>query len=193
MPDFGYSTLVTASGLLPTKELGYTRATLANFSVTNGFGGYECALDWCIQEYNSTVIGGIFHENVTATWSNESLSISEIGQHGYSNCTYVNHSTGYFLFTPPSGALTNSTIDNLQNFSISNDSHVTIVNYFRSFLTGSVSGEPEFGFNSSSDAMEALVNVTDYPDHSFTVELTDVPTLIGNLKREPEYPDAPSC
>lgn len=58
---------------------------------------------------------------------------------------------------------------------------MTIVNYFRSFLTGSVSGEPEFGFNSSSDAMEALMNVTDYPDHNFTVELTDIPTLKGNL------------
>jgi len=31
--------------------------------------------------------------------------------------------------------------------------------------------------------MEALVNVTDYPDHSFTVELTNIPTLTGNLTR----------
>lgn len=27
------------------------------------------------------------------------------------------------------------------------------------------------------------MNVTDYPDHSFTVELTNIPTLTGNLTR----------
>lgn len=165
--DLGHPTLVTASGLLLTKQLRYTRAKLTNLSVTNKIQGYECALYWCIQEYNSSVIVDIFHENITATWSNKSLSTSEIGQRECFNGTYPDHSTGYFLFTPPNGASADSTIDNHQNFSVSDDSQVTIESYFRSFLIESISGEPGFGYSSSSDAMEALLNVTECSNHNF--------------------------
>ena len=100
-----------------------------------------------------------------------------------SSGTISNHSTGYFLFTPPSGALANSTVNNYRNFSVSNDSQATVVNYSESFLTGTIIGSPELGYNFSSDAIEALVNITETPDGTFYVGFTDIPTLIGNLTK----------
>ncbi len=175
--DFGYGTMIVASGLLPVEDPEIKSPRLANISISGPANGYECVLYWCIQEYNSSVRSGIFREDILTTWRQEPISV--IAEHNLEEqYRVINHTTGYYFFN--SHTATAEMFKN-QTFSLSNDSHMSIVNYLKDFFTGNIIGDPSWGFNASSDAMRAFSHVEEISDNRVIVGLEDVPSLTGNL------------
>lgn len=181
IPDLGYETMIVASGLLPVEDPEIKSPRLANISISGPGNGYECVLYWCIQEYNSSVRSGIFREDILTTWRQEPSSISVIAEHNPKKQNgEISHTTGYYFFG--SHTATAEMFKN-QTFSLSNDSHMSVVNYFKDFFTGNIIGDPSWGFNASSDAMQAFSHVEEISDNTVSVGLEDVPSLIGNLTK----------
>ena len=164
VPEIGDPTILVASGVLPVEELGPTRGSLANFSIMNAVQGYQCTLYWCIQGYDLSIRAGTIREKVTRTWANETLSTTE----GIEE---------YLTFLPTAGF----TDPDIKNFVVWKYSQATLISFFKSFFTGILIGGPNFGYNSSSDVMQAFSNVQDLHNGSMSIALADVPALIGRI------------
>ena len=116
-----------------------------------------------------SITEGVLNENVTRTWSNESLiTIEDIEE--------------YLTFVPANESTTVNGSD-IKTFLVWKYSQVTMVKFFKSFFTGSIVGGPNFGYNSTSDAMQAFSSVVDLRNGSMSIALADVPALIGRLTK----------
>ena len=168
-PEVGYTTILVASGVLPVDELGPTVASLANFTILNAVQAYECTLYWCIQEFDLSIRGGIVYENIIKTWGNQSLVADGIfGE--------------YYAFLPDYRA-TDVDQPDLKKCLVWKYSHAMLERFFRSFFTGSITGGPNLGYNSTPDAMQAFSSVIDLRNGSMSIGFSDVPALIGRITK----------
>jgi hypothetical protein len=99
------------------------------------FAAFEFVFEWCVQEFNTSVLNG------TAFTTRQGSTSNFTGR-------------GSFL-TEPTFNTTSMFSDSTTNYNVANDTHFILSNYLRKTLIGTVYQEAS-GFYKSSDAAEAF-------------------------------------
>jgi hypothetical protein len=101
----------------------------------NAFGAFEFVLEWCVQEFNTSIVNGT------------AFTTRQASTHNFTG--------GGSYLTGPSFNTTSMFGHRGQNYIVANDTHYILSNYLRKTLNGSVY-EVNADFYKTSDAAEAF-------------------------------------